>query len=358
MSARDQKLFLTALDQLVEEKGLDRDDLFTAIETALLAAYKKNFKENENAIVEINRKSGAITLKSQKLVVEKISDPNTEISLENAKIYNKKANLGEFIEIELNASEFRRNAIQNAKQIVIQKVREHEKYTRYTKFKKIENSLVTALVKKMDENKNLYIELNDIEAIIPYKDLNPEDKFEQGDRISVYIGEVSEGSKFTKVEYSRKNEEFLKKLLEREIPEIANKDIEIKSIAREAGSRSKIAVYSTDPNLDVKGACIGKNSSRIQSVLSELNGEKLDLVLWNEDERIFVKNALSPANIYSIEIVEIGNEKIANVEVKPDELSLAIGKKGQNSRLASKLCKLRINIKVDENDKIIGEEEK
>ncbi|VWL85307.1 transcription termination factor NusA [Oceanivirga miroungae] len=357
MSARDQKLFLTALDQLVEEKGLDKEELFTAIETAMLAAYKKNFKESENAVVEINRKNGAITLKAQKKVVEDAVDVNTEISLENAKIYNKKAKIGDLIDIEVNASEFRRNAIQNAKQIVIQKVREHEKYTRFIKFKKIENSLVTALVKKMDENGNLYIELNDIEAIIPFKDLNPEDKFEQGDRISVYIGEVSEGSKFTKVEYSRRNEEFLKKLLEREIPEIANKDIEIKSIAREAGSRSKIAVYSSDPNLDVKGACIGRNSTRIQSILKELNGEKLDLVLWDEDERIFVKNALSPASIYSIEIVEIDNEKVANVEVNPDELSLAIGKKGQNSRLASKLCKLRINIKIDENDKVISEEE-
>ncbi|WP_067139657.1 transcription termination factor NusA [Oceanivirga salmonicida] len=348
MKAKGQEIFLAALDQLEKEKGLDKEELLQAVETALLAAYKKNYKDAENARVEINRITGSIDFKADKIVVEEVTNKTLEIGLELAKKYSKSAKLGDIVSIDIDAGNFKRNAIQNAKQIVIQKVREHEKLSLYNKFKALENSLVTVLVKKMDENRNLYIEINDMEAIIQAKDLNPLDEFVQGDRVSVYVGTVLEGTRFTKVEFSRKNEEFLLKLLEREIPEIANKDIEVKAITREAGNRSKVAIYSKDPNLDIKGACIGKNSIRIQTILSELNGEKLDIVLWDEDQRIFVKNALSPAEIFAIEIVKVNEELVANVEVDPEQLSLAIGKKGQNSRLASKLCKIKINIKVDE----------
>ncbi len=348
MKAKEQGIFLAALDQLEKEKGLDKEELLLAVETALLAAYKKNYKDAENARVEINRVTGSINFKADKVVVKKVEDSTLEIGLELAKKYSKSAKLGDTVSVDIDAGNFKRNAIQNAKQIVIQKVREHEKLSLYNKFKALEDTLITVLVKKMDENRNLYIEINDMEAIIQAKDLNPLDDFIQGDRVSVYVGNVSEGTKFTKIEFSRRNEEFLIKLLEREIPEIANKDIEIKAITREAGNRSKVAIYSDDPNLDIKGACIGKNSIRIQTILSELNGEKLDIVLWDEDPRIFVKNALSPAEIFAIEIVKVDEELVANVEVNPEQLSLAIGKKGQNSRLASKLCKMRINIKVDE----------
>ncbi len=360
MRAKEQGIFLAALDQLEKEKGLDKEELLQAVETALLAAYKRNYKDAENAIVKIDRVTGGIIFKAEKLVVEKVENKTLEIGLELAKKYKKSVKIGDTISIDINAGDFKRNAIQNAKQIVIQKVREHEKLSTFNKFKALEDSLVTVLVKKMDENRNLYVEINDIEAIIQSKDLNPLDEFVQGDRVTVYVGAVSEGTKFTKVEFSRRNEEFLLKLLEREVPEIANNDIEVRAITREAGNRSKVAIYSEDPNLDIKGACIGKNSIRIQSILSELNGEKLDIVLWDEDQRIFVKNALSPAEIYSIEIIEVDGELIADVEVNPEQLSLAIGKKGQNSRLASKLCKIKINIKVDEEpayEENIDEEE-
>lgn len=196
----------------------------------------------------------------------------------------------------------------------------------------------------MDEYGNLYVEINNIEAIVAAKDLNPTDKFVQGDRVSLYVGKVEEGTKYTKINFSRRNDIFLTKLLEREIPEIANGYIQIKAISREPGYRSKVAVYSDDKNLDIKGACIGKNGLRIQSIISELNDEKIDIVLWDEDIRIFVKNALSPAEIFSIEVIEVEDKLVANVEVEKDQLSLAIGKKGQNSKLASNLCKIKIDI--------------
>lgn len=254
MKAKEQGIFLAALDELEKEKGLKKDELLSAIETALLAAYKRNYKDAENAYVEINKETGDVKVKAKKEVVEKVDTPATQISLEEAKIYSKRAKIGSVIDVEINAEHFKRNAIQNAKQIVIQKVREHEKLNIYNKFKLLEDSLVNALVKKTDEQGNLYVEINGIETIIPTRNLNPNDSFVQGDIISVYIGTVEEGTKFTKVDFSRNSEKFLEKLFEREIPEIATGEIVIKSIAREAGSRSKVALYSDDVNLDVKGA--------------------------------------------------------------------------------------------------------
>lgn len=345
MKAKEQGIFLAALDELEKEKGLKKDELLVAIETALLAAYKRNYKDAENAFVEINKETGDVKVKAKKLVCENVTNKATEISIEEAKIHKKRAKLGDEIVIEINAENFKRNAIQNAKQIVIQKVREHEKLNVYNKFKMLENNLVNALVKKTDEQGNLYVEINGIETIIPFKNLNPNDKFVQGDIISVYIGSVEEGTKFTKVEFSRNSEKFLEKLFEREVPEIATGEIEIKAIAREAGSRSKVSLYSEDINLDVKGACMGPNKMRLGAILSELQGEKIDLIEWNEDTRIYVSSALAPANVFSSEIVQEGEDIIARICVDNSQLSLAIGKKGQNSRLASKLCKVKIDIK-------------
>ena len=351
MKSKEQKVFLEALEELTKEKGIDTEELLQAIETALIAAYKRNYGEHENATVQRNRKKGDVKVKATKLVVEKIENPATEICLENARLHSKNANIGDEITVEVDAEQFKRNAIQKAKQIVIQKVREHEKYSIYNRFKMLEDSIVNALVKKMDEQGNLYVEINGLEAIVPSKELSPCDRFVQGDRVSIYVGKVEEGTKYTKIELSRKSDKFLLKLLEREIPEIENHDIEIKAIAREAGSRSKIAVYSEDKNLDIKGACIGKNGIRIHTILSELKEEKLDIILWDDDRRIFVKNALSPAEIFSIEILQVEQDLVAKVEVPASQLSLAIGKKGQNSRLASKLCQIKIDI-VDSGQEI------
>lgn len=358
MKAKEQGIFLAALDELEKEKGLKKEELLSAIETALLAAYKRNYKDAENAYVVINKETGDVKVKAKKTVVEVVENPATQISLENAKIHSKRAKLGDELEIEINAESFKRNAIQNAKQIVIQKVREHEKLNIYNKFKLLEDSLVNALVKKTDEQGNIYVEINGIETIIPTRNLNPNDQFVQGDVISVYIGTVEEGTKFTKVEFSRNSEKFLEKLFEREIPEIASKEIIIKSIAREAGSRSKVALYSDDENLDVKGACMGPNRMRLEAILSELQGEKIDLIKWDEDTRNYVSSALAPAIVFSSEVVQEGDEIIARICVDVSQLSLAIGKKGQNSRLASKLCKVKIDIKgltPEEQEAIINE---
>ncbi len=368
MKGRDQKIFLEALDELEKEKGILKEELLETIETALLAAYKKNYGEKDNVKVTINRNSGDVKVYSQRLIVENVENPDEEISLEDAISIKKRAKLGDILDLEINAESFKRNAIQNAKQIVVQKVRECEKRNIFNKFKEIENSIVSANVRKTDEKGNLYVDINGLEAIVPAKELSPVDKFVQGDRIKIYIGDVEESTKFTKTFVSRKSEELLRGLLELEIPEIYEEIIEIKNIAREAGSRSKIAVYSDDENLDVKGACIGRNGMRIQNIIDELCGEKIDIVLWNEDIREFVKNALNPAEVLSVEIIEESEEnpKIAKVLVAENQLSLAIGKKGQNSRLAARLCGIKIDIhtqsdminEIDEVDENTAFEEK
>ena len=358
MKGRDQKIFLEALDELEKEKGILKEELLETIETALLAAYKKNYGEKDNVKVTINRNSGDVKVYSQRLIVENVENPEEEISLEDAISVKKRAKLGDILDLEINAESFKRNAIQNAKQIVVQKVRECEKRNIFNKFKEIENSIVSANVRKTDEKGNLYVDINGLEAIVPQKELSPMDKFVQGDRIKIFIGEVEEATKFTKTFVSRKSEELLRGLLELEVPEIYEGIIEIKNIAREAGSRSKVAVYSNDKNLDVKGACIGRNGMRIQTIIDELQGEKIDVVLWNEDVREFVKNALNPAQVLSVEVVEEGENdlKVAKVVVAENQLSLAIGKKGQNSRLAARLCGVKIDIHTG-SDKMAGSEE-
>lgn len=360
MKSKDQRIFLEALDELEKEKGILKEELLEAVETALLAAYKKNYGEKDNAIVTINRTSGDVKVFSRKLIVEEVVNSEEEISLEDALSLKKRSKLGDIIDIELNAENFKRNAIQNAKQIVVQKVRECEKKNIFNRFKEIENSITSAVVRKTDEKGNLYVDINGLEAIVPEKELSEVDKFVQGDRIKLYVGNVEESTKYTKSFLSRKVENLMLGLLKLEIPEIEDGIIEIKKIAREAGSRTKIAVYSNDENLDVKGACIGKNGMRIQSIIEELKGEKIDIVLWNEDIRYFVKNALNPAEVVSVEIIEQEGEEVARVEVEEAQLSLAIGKKGQNSRLAARLCGIKIDIhtvdateeKIEKNDSI------
>lgn len=347
MKAKDQRIFLEALDELEREKGIVKEELLEAVETALLAAYKKNYGEKDNAVVTINRNNGDVKVFSRKLVVENVTNSEEEISLEDALSLKKRSKLGDVIELEINAENFKRNAIQNAKQIVVQKVRECEKKNIFNKFKEIENSIITANVRKTDEKGNLYVEINGLESIVPEKELSEVDKFVQGDRIKLFVGQVEESTKYTKSFLSRKSPELLRQLLKLEIPEIEDGIIEIKNISREAGSRAKVAVYSSDVNLDVKGACIGKNGMRIQSIIDELRGEKIDIVLWDEDIRYYVKNALNPAEVTSVTIVENDeNEQIARVEVDEKQLSLAIGKKGQNSRLAARLCGIKIDIHI------------
>lgn len=348
MKSKDKVSFLEAIFELEQEKGIVRGELFERLKTGLLAAYKKDYDDEENVEIEIDEVSGEVKMFSNKLVVEDfvIYNSNVEIPISKAKELKKRIKVGDFIKLELSAEHFKRNAIQRTKSIIIQYVREQEKENIFKKFKSIEKNIVNALVKKVEDNGNLYVEINGLDATILKKELSGLDNFKKGDIIVVYIRSVEQALKYPKVDISRIDENLIYKLFEREIPEIANGLITIKNISREPGVKAKVAIYSEDKNIDLKGSCIGKDGIRINNIINEISGEKLELVEWNPDQRIFVKNALYPAEISSIEIVKNNEEIIARVEVDETQLTLAIGKKGINSKLAGKLCKLRINIEA------------
>ena len=286
MKSKDAKVFLEALDELEREKGISKESLLLTVEQALLAAYKKNHGEEENVEVEINRETGDVKLYEVKTVVE------TE-DLDDAQEIKKRAKVGDIVRIEINCEEFRRNAIQNGKQIVIQKVREAERQYIYDRFKEKENDIINGIIRRIDEKKNIFVEFDGIEAILPTTEQSPADTYRVGERLKVFLAEVEKTNKFPKIVISRKHEGLLKKLFELEIPEITSGLIEIKAVAREAGSRAKVAVYSSDPNIDTVGACIGQKGLRIKNIVNELNGEKISLlgassVKLNEKEMMVI----------------------------------------------------------------------
>ena len=344
MKSKDAKIFLEALEELEKEKGISKESLLSTVEQALLAAYKKNYGEEED--VEVDRETGDVKIYEVKTVVptEDLYDAAIEISYDDALEIKKRVKIGEVIRIEVNCEEFRRNAIQNGKQIVIQKVREAEREYIYDRFKVKEHDIINGIIRRIDERKNVFIEFDGIEAILPPVEQSPADTYRVGERIKVYLAEVEKTNKFPKIVISRKHEGLLRKLFELEIPEITSGLIEIKAVAREAGSRAKVAVYSADPNIDTVGACIGQKGLRIKNIVNELNGEKIDIVVWKESVEEFVSAVLSPAKVVSVEVVE--EENTARVIVDNSQLSLAIGKNGQNARLAAKLTGMRVDIKT------------
>ncbi|STO31885.1 Transcription elongation protein nusA [Fusobacterium necrogenes] len=346
MKSKDAKIFLEALDELEKEKGISKENLLSTVEQALLAAYKKNYGEEENVEVEIDRETGDVKIYEIKTVVptEDLYDAAVEIAYDDALEIKKRVKIGDTIKIEVNCEEFRRNAIQNGKQIVIQKVREAEREYVYDRFKVREHDIINGIIRRIDERKNIFIEFDGIEAILPPVEQSPADTYRVGERIKVYLAEVEKTNKFPKIIISRKHEGLLRKLFELEIPEITSGLIEIKAVAREAGSRAKVAVYSTDSNIDTVGACIGQKGLRIKNIVNELNGEKIDIVIWKESVEEFVSAVLSPAKVISVEVVE--EENTARVIVDNSQLSLAIGKNGQNARLAAKLTGMRVDIKT------------
>lgn len=346
MKSKDAKIFLEALEELEKEKGISKESLLSTVEQALLAAYKKNYGEEEDVEVEIDRETGDVKIYEVKTVVptEDLYDAAIEISYDDALEIKKRVKIGEVIRIEVNCEEFRRNAIQNGKQIVIQKVREAEREYIYDRFKVKEHDIINGIIRRIDERKNVFIEFDGIEAILPPIEQSPADTYRVGERIKVYLAEVEKTNKFPKIVISRKHEGLLRKLFELEIPEITSGLIEIKAVAREAGSRAKVAVYSADPNIDTVGACIGQKGLRIKNIVNELNGEKIDIVVWKESVEEFVSAVLSPAKVVSVEVVE--EENTARVIVDNSQLSLAIGKNGQNARLAAKLTGMRVDIKT------------
>jgi len=349
VTKKDFKIFLEALDELEKEKGISKEELIETIEQAILAAYKKNYGEYDNLSVRIDEKKAKIVIAVPKTVVEEVEDDELEIELSEAqKIPGKKrSKLGDIVEIEENCEEFKRNAIQNGKQIVIQKVREAERQHLYDNFKAYEHQMLNGIIRRIDEKRNIHIEFDSKEAVLTIQEQSPADRYVVGDRIKVYVAEVEKTNKYPKIIISRKHDDFLKKLFELEVPEIEEGIIELKSVVREAGSRAKVAVYSENKDIDTVGACIGQKGLRIRNIVDELNGEKIDIIEWKEDKKEFVKAALSPAQVVSVEILDDG--ETARVIVHKDQLSLAIGKAGQNARLAAKLTGMRVDIKTYED---------
>ncbi|MCF8564792.1 transcription termination factor NusA [Alicyclobacillus tolerans] len=336
--------FIDALEQLEREKGIDKDTLIEAIEAALISGYKRNFNSAANVRVQIRRDTGEVTVFARKTVVEEPSDTRLEISLDAALDMNPTYRVGDVVEIEVTPRDFGRIAAQTAKQVVTQRIREAERSIIYSKFVDRAEDIVTGVVQRQDARMT-YIDLGQTEAVLPLAEQMPTDKFKPGDRIKAFITRVERTTKGPQVVLSRTHPGLLKRLFELEVPEIFDGVVEIKSVAREAGYRSKIAVYSRNLEVDPIGACVGARGMRVQAVVNELGGEKIDIVKFSDDPAEFVANALSPAKVVEVRILE--DEKIARAIVPDYQLSLAIGKEGQNARLAAKLTSWKIDIKSE-----------
>jgi len=339
--------FIEALDEIEKGKGIDKDTLLEAIEAALISAYKKNFGSAQNVKININKETGKIDVYAKKEVVEDLNDPRTEISLEEARKIDPNYEVGDVVEIEVTPKDFGRIAAQTAKQVVVQRIREAERNIIYEEYANREEDIVTGIVQRHEMN-NVYIDLGRTEAILAPPEQVPGEVYKQGDRIKAYIVEVKKTTKGPLIMVSRTHPGLLKRLFELEVPEIYEGIVVIEAVAREPGSRSKIAVSSRDENVDPVGACVGAKGSRVQAVVNELRGEKIDIIEWDEDPAKYVANALSPAKVLYVSIV---NDKVAKVVVPDYQLSLAIGKEGQNARLAAKLTGWKIDIKSESQEK-------
>ncbi len=333
---------LEGLALIAREKNIDLDVVIGNVEESLLAAAKKRYPDLENLSFKLSRQSGEITMIAVKTVVEEVTDKMTEILLEDARALDKTAELGDEMEIFLEVDEeFGRNAIGTAKQVLIQKVRESERDKIYDEFITRVGQLASGSVQQIDKG-NLIISLGKAEAILPIKEQIPREKYRQGDRIRAYILDVQKMTNGPQIILSRVSNEFLKRLFELEVPEIFERVIEIRAIAREPGERTKLAVYSADERIDPVGACVGIKGVRVQSIVRELNNERIDIIPYSGSPELFVTRALAPAKVIEIDIFE--DEEAMTVAVEDDKLSLAIGKAGQNARLASKLTGWKINI--------------
>lgn len=336
--------FLEALKELEKEKGISVDILLEAIEAALLSAYKRNFGSLQNARVNIDRETGDFKVYTQRTVTENVEDPRQEITLEDAQQIDPNYDQGDIVETEVTPRNFGRIAAQTAKQVVVQRIREAERNIIFEEFANREGDIVTGIVQRM-EQKNVFVELGKTEAILAPSEQMPGEEYRHGERLKTYIIEVRKTTKGPQILVSRTHPGLLKRLFELEVPELHEGIVELKGIAREAGARSKIAVYSKDENIDPVGSCVGPKGMRVQNIVNELNGEKIDIIKWNPDPSKFVASSLSPAKVVAVEIWE--EEKIARVIVPDYQLSLAIGKEGQNARLAAKLTGWKIDIKSE-----------
>ena len=336
---------MLALEQIAKEKGISKEVIIEAIEKSLLDACKKDFGKCENVTVNMDRETGAIEVYAAKTVVEDVTDPASEISLEKALLISSKYAVGDTIQVEITPKNFGRIAAQQARSVIVQTIKEEEKKALYEHFYCKEKDVVTGVVQRY-VGKNISVSLDDkMDALLMENEQVKSEHYRPTDRIKLYIVEVKETNKGPKVVVSRTHPELVKRLFEKEVAEVADGTVEIKSISREAGSRSKIAVWSNDPNVDPVGACVGVNGSRVNTIVDDLKGEKIDIVTWSEDPVIFIENALSPSKVISVRIDEV--EKSAQVVVPDYQLSLAIGKEGQNARLAARLTGFKIDIKSE-----------
>lgn len=338
------KELLDALDVLEKEKEVSKEVMLEAIENSLVTAYKNHFGKADNVTVTVNRETGDFSIIAAKKVVEEVEDSITEISLAEAQRIDKKYDLGDLVNIKVESKEFGRIATQNAKNVILQKIREEERKVIYEQYYGKEKDIVTGIVQKIN-GKNVSINLGKTDAVLSEKEQVKGEVFTPTERIKLYIVEVKDTPKGPKVVVSRSHPELVKRLFEAEVAEVKDGTVEIKSIAREAGSRSKIAVWSNNKDVDAVGACVGLNGARVNAIVSELRGEKIDIINWSENPAVLIENALSPAKVVSV--VADDEEKTAKVVVPDYQLSLAIGKEGQNARLAARLTGFKIDIKSE-----------
>lgn len=333
--------FLAAMAAIEKEKGVKKEILFDAIEAALVSAYKRNFNTAANVRVQLNRDSGEIKVFTRLVVVAEVFQAQLEISLAEVREIDLNYQLGDIVEKEVTPKNFGRIAAQTAKQVVIQRIREAEREMVFDEYIDREEDIITGIVQRI-EQKNVIIDLGKAEAVLSPTEQMPSDEYKQGERVKAYINEVRKTTKGPQIFISRTHPGLLKRLFELEVPEIFDGTVEIKAVAREAGFRSKLAVYSKNRDVDPVGACVGPKGARVQAIVDELRGEKIDIVKWDENPEIFVANALSPAKVVVVMLQSA--QKVANVIVPDYQLSLAIGKEGQNARLAAKLTNWKIDI--------------
>lgn len=336
--------FMTAFKELGLEKGINPEIIFDAIEDALVAAYKRNFNSAQNVRVNLDRITGSYHVYAIKTVVDEVEDAVQEISLAMARKISPNYQVGDTLEVEVTPANFGRIAAQNAKQVVVQRIREAERGMIYSEFSERENEVVTGIVQRV-ENRNVFVDLGKTEAIMPPAEQIPTEEYVVNNRIKAIVIEVKNSTKGPQVTLSRTHPDLLKRLFELEVPEIHDGIVEIKSVAREAGMRSKIAVCAREEGVDPIGSCVGHRGFRVQTIVDELHNEKIDIVEWDENPAVYIAHALSPAKVISVDVDE--NEKMSRVVVPDNQLSLAIGKEGQNARLAAKLTGWKIDIKSE-----------
>lgn len=342
---------IEALDALEKEKKISKDTLIEAIEISLLNACKTHYGKSDNFTVKVDPETGDFSVIAAKEVVEEVEDSVTQISIPEAKMINSQYEAGDTVNIDIHSVELGRIAIQNAKNVILQKIREEERRVLYDDYYSKEKDVITGVVQRY-AGRNLIINLGRADAILNENEMVKGEHYRPNDRIKVYIVEVKEDKKGPRILVSRTHPELVKRLFEAEVTEVRDGTVEIKNVAREAGSRTKMSVWSNDPNVDPVGACVGVNGSRVNAVVDELNGEKIDIINWSENPANLIENALSPAKVVSV--AADNEEKTAQVIVPDYQLSLAIGREGQNARLAAKLTGFKIDIKSETQANELG----